>query len=524
MKNLFALCLPLLLCAACIGRNTLEPPVPESQEDALPHGMIVLGKRLEDPYSLENMTKALAEVYPTKAGQTELTATHLYVRFLPVSEVQLRKLARLGVEVLDHPVDYEIVREGDWYHDPSLDEGRITWQYAVVDKDFPFPRDIPHEVLEECFIPDAGAVATRADGVDWEAVERAAFRLSGNGSLLGEGTKGGESSGKPRGRITIVDDALGVTEGVRGVRVSCNTFVKFGQAYTDEDGRYVMTSTFSSRPRYRLVFKNTEGFEIGLNLLFSPASVSTLGRGEVQGLDAEVSRSSERRLFSRCVVNNAGYDYCKRCAALDPAVKTPPGNYRIWLFQGLSTGSALMLQQGVLFDRLGVEKLLGEYAALIKVFLPDATLGLKGLDGYRDIYSAALHAFAHGSHFMLAGSEFWEHYAGFVVKSFVTSGLVAYGMGTEEDHGYCEVGEMWAYYCQTSLCRERYGKDFPVCGTDNWFRPQVFLELEEAGIGPAKIFQVLSSNVTDREMLKKKLKSYYPEYKSAINQAFEKYK
>ena len=183
-----------------------------------------------------------------------------------------------------------------------------------------------------------------------------------------------------------------------------------------------------------------------------------------------------------------------------------------------------MLQQGVLFDQLGVEKLLGEYAALIKVFLPDATLGLKGLDGYRDIYSAALHVFAHGSHFMLAGSEFWEHYAGFVVKSFVTSGLVAYGMGTEEDHGYCEIGEMWAYYCQTALCRERYGKDFPACGTDRWFHPQIFLELEEAGIGPAKIFQVLSSDVTDREMLKKKLKSYYPEYKSAINQAFEKYK
>ena len=47
--------------------------------------------------------------------------------------------------------------------------------------------------------------------------------------------------------------------------------------------------------------------------------------------------------------------------------------------------------------------------------------------------------------------------------------------------------------------------------------------LEERGLGPEKIFQVLSSDVSDREVLQKKLKSYYPEYKSVINQAFARY-
>ena len=285
-----------------------------------------------------------------------------------------------------------------------------------------------------------------------------------------------------------------------------------------------MERMFTSRPRYRLVFKNTEGFEIGFNLLLTPASVSTLGKGGVQGLDAEVTRKSDRKLFSRCVVNNAGYDYCKRCAASDPAMKTPPSNLRIWLFQWLGTGCIPMLQQGVLFDEIGLKKLLGEYADLLKVFLPDCLLGLKGLDGYDEIYSAALHAFAHAGHFMLSGSEFWEHYVRFVVKSFVTSGFVTYGLGTEEDHGYCEVAEMWAYYCQGVLFRERYGTDPADPGGNHWFHPQVFLMLEGQGLPPEKIFQVLSSDVTDREILQKKLKSYYPEYKSAINQAFAKYK
>ncbi len=521
MKNLIPFCLPLLLCCACIGRGALETGRPDAGEAGLGHGMIVLGGQLEDPYSVENMSQALAALYPTKAGRVVLPATDLYVRFLPENDTQWQRLRELGVEMLDHPVDYEILREGDWYHDPSLPEDRITWQYAVVPRDFRFPPGIRHELLEECYIPDGAA--TKADGVDWDAVERESFRRTGNEALLPVSTRA-EASAKPQGRISIVDTGRdGAPEGVKGVRVSCNTFVKFAYAYTDEEGRYAMTKSFSSRPRYRLIFKNSAGFEIGFNLLLTPASVSTLGKGDATGLDAEVTQDSERKLFSRCVVNNAGYDYLQHCKKADPAIKAPPSNLRIWLFQGLSAGCAVMMQQGVLFEDLGVKKLLGEYADLLKMFLPDLTVGLKGLDSYRSIYAQALHEFAHTSHFMLAGSDFWEHYAHFVVKSFVTSGFVTYGMGTEEDHGYCEVGEMWAYFCQTLLCRERYGSDVPAYGLNHWFRPQIFLMLEERGLGMEKIFQVLSSDVTDREVLEKKLKSYYPEYKSVVNQAFARY-
>ena len=169
MKNLIPFCLPLLLCCACIGRGALETGRPDAGEAGLGHGMIVLGGQLEDPYSVENMSEALASLYPTKAGRVVLPATDLYVRFLPENDAQWQRLRELGVEMLDHPVDYEIVREGDWYHDPSLPEDRITWQYAVVPRDFRFPPGIRHELLEECYIPDG--TATKADGVDWDAVE-----------------------------------------------------------------------------------------------------------------------------------------------------------------------------------------------------------------------------------------------------------------------------------------------------------------------------------------------------------------
>ena len=75
---------------------------------------------------------------------------------------------------------------------------------------------------------------------------------------------------------------------MRGVRVACNTFVKTAYAYTDDEGCYQMSEVFPSKPRYRLIYKNSAGFAIGFNLLLVPASVSSLGRGETTGLDLVV--------------------------------------------------------------------------------------------------------------------------------------------------------------------------------------------------------------------------------------------
>ena len=517
--------LPALLAASCVGRGL---DVPGGEVDAegmrIQHGMIVLGEQLEDPYSVENMTKALAAVYPTKADRVVLPATHLYVRFLPESDAQFRTLEQMGLQLLDHPMDYQILREGDYYHDPEVDEDRITWQYAVVEKDFVFPAGIRHELLDECYIPGEQP-ASKSDGVDWAAVEREAFRLTGNADLLPEaGSKAAAgTSGTPRGRITIVDSVRGVPEGVKGVRVSCNCFVKFASAFTDENGNYEMDKSFTSNPRYRLVFKNTAGFSIGFNLLLVPASVSTLGKHEVEGLDYEVTEESDRLLFLRCAVNNAGYDYYRWCKADTPQVKTPPANLCIWIFSGLRASSTVMMHQGVLVDGSKLTEWLGEYASLIKIFLPDLTLGLKDSPRYAEVYAETIHELAHASHFMLAGKDYWDKYARFILTSYVTSGFVTYGVGTEEDHGLCEVGEMWAYYLQTSLYRERYGDTGRTFGLSYWFHPQILLQLEDRGLTARKIFQVLDDDVVDRDQFKKKLTSFYPEFKMDINQAFSRY-
>ena len=491
----------------------------------LTHEMIVLGDRLENPYKTENIRNALKSLYPTKADRVDVKTTDLYVRFLPATDDEYEILEEMGLQLVDHPLDYDILVEGDWYHDPVVPEGEVTWQYAVVGPDFDFP-DIKYEIIAECFIAEHDA-GTRADGgIDWEAVEREAYVLTGNAHRLQDPTT--KASGKviPSGRITIVDDHAngGKPFGVAGVKVSCNSFVKFDQCYTDRDGYYQMSSTFSSDLRYRLVFDNQKGFSIGFNLVLLPASVSTLGKAGPEGINMTITKDSEAKLFRRSVVNNAAYDYYTRCSPGDMNIAAPPADLRIWLLHTQEKSSAVMMHQGALVENEYITRYLGPYSSLIELFAPDITLGMEGKTDYRSIYSLTCHELAHASHFTKVGTEFWNKYITYILTSFIKTGGLTDGDGQSEGAGYCEVGEMWGYYLESKVYKDRYGGSFPTFGTSYWFSPQIFRYLDERGVGTSDIFAVLDGTVASKSSLKNALLLAYPSKRTVIEQVFNRYK
>ena len=521
MKTSLQFLMPILALCACSVFDDGDAPGGSAAEN-VPHDMIVLGDRLEDPYSVSNVEAALVSLYPSKAGRVDLKPTDIYVRFLPRTEAEYDRLVSAGIHLTDHPLDYEIVREGDYYHDPSLDEDAITWQYAVLKPDFNIPKDIPYELLDECYIADNSA--TRAGDVDWEAVEQEAFRLTGNGAMLPPPVRGSSASAKPSGRLCILDGRKGnEAEGIAGVKVSCNTFVKFAHAYTDAQGYYSMDREFSSELRYRIVFQNEKGFGIGLNKILVPASASTLGKAGPEGVSLTVDKDSDRRLFTRSVVNNAAWNYFESCSERDRKILPPPANTRIWLFQALDVCSTPMLQQGVLVDDTAIGKFLGDFKNTVKMFLPDITLGVKDIEDFSTIYAGTVHELAHASHFAQVGKDYWNQYISYVLRSFVESGGRMYGSGAGDGSGHCEVGEMWGYYVQNRMYKERYGEDNHTFGTSYWFRPHVLLYLDERGLDRSSIFKALQPEVTERKLLKDKLNSLYPEYSTIIGQAFERY-
>ena len=489
----------------------------------LTHDMIVLGDRLENPYKTENVRKALHSLYPTKADRVDVKTTDLYVRFLPASQQDYDALVESGLQLVDHPLDYDIVVDGDWYHDPEIPENSFTWQYAVVPPDFDFP-DIRYEVIDECYISEYDTATRTEDGIDWEAVEREAYILTGNQDRLSEPETKASSKTVPSGRITIVDEHAngGKPFGVAGVRVSCNSFVKFDNAYTDRDGYYKMSKTFTSKLRYRLVFKNERGFSIGFNLILLPASVSTLGKTGPEGLNMTITKDSEQKLFRRSVVNNAAYDYYARCAEDDLAISLPPADLRIWIFHNLKMSSAVMLHHGALVQGSLIKSFIGEYSSLIEFFAPDLTLGLSDKDEYRQIYSTVCHELAHASHFRKVGTAFWNPYIKYIMTSYVKSGE-PYGDGIMEDAGYCAVGEMWSYFLESKMYKDRYGGSFPSFGTSFWFKPQIFRYLNERGLDCSKLFNVLDASVTSVSELKTALIKAYPVSKDMIEQVFNRY-
>lgn len=493
-------------------------------EYSVGHDMIVLGDRLENPYAVENVTRALDSVYPARAGRLAVTPTDKYVRFLPKNESEYNRLFSLGLVLSDHPLDYQIIRDGDYYHDPDLPEDRITWQYAVVPEGFVPPAGIKYEVIEECFIADDAP--TRADdGIDWGLVEAEAYRLTGNEDMLIPQSRDGSGPAFPSGRITIVDDKKdgGTPQGVSGVKVMCHTFVKYSSCYTDEDGNYEMDKSFSGQLRYRLVFQNSKGFAIGFNKILVPASTSALGKSGPEGVSVEIGSGSDRKMFCRAAVNNAAYEYFERCVEQGKTIDLPPLNTRIWIFQGLSGGSTMMLQHGAMIDDTLIGNYLGGYTKVAKTFLPDITLGLKDYDDFSSVYSQTVHELAHASHFSKVGTAFWDKYIMFILRSFLESGGKVYGLGDEKDAGYCEVGEMWAYYVMNCMYNERYQGEELLFGLSFWFHPHIFHYLDERGLGRSRIFAALTPDVCSREDLQKKLESLYSEDSQIIKQAFDRY-
>lgn len=510
--------------SSCTKESGLDPFDSTDFEYAsgLSHGEIILGDRLRNPYTVENVANALSVVYPETKGRIEVETTNIYVRFLPKTDEELALLD--GLQLTDHPLDYSIAKEGDWYHDPEVPDENITWMYAVVDRDYVFP-PVEFEIIDNCFITENRAVTRADDGIDWDEVMRTSYILTGNEQMLAPLTKADVKAAAPSGRISIVDPAAngGKPTGVSGVKLVCNSFVKFATCYTDEDGYYKMDRTFTSSVRYRLVFKNERNFALGFNFILVPASVSTLGKSDPSGINVTVTDASDARLFRRCAVNNAAYDYIGRCNDGELGVNPPPKDIRIWIFPDLKASSAVMMHHGTVVDDVRIAAWLGIYAPIVTFFTPDITLGTADKGTYKDLYSVTCHEMAHASHFASVGKKWWDKYISFIISSFLSSGGATYGTGSEQDAGYCEIGEMWAYFMQGKLQKERYGGSMPSYGTSYWFYPQIFRYLEERGMPAGDIFAALTEEVVTKELLQTKLLDMYPAKKTLIQQVFSRY-
>lgn len=121
----------------------------------------VISDPANDPYSVENMNKALKRTVLAKSKSAEDSAgaeslsfepNYLYVRFLAKGKLGERALKQYDTSLVlfKHPLDYKPIKKPAIYIDPALPDTVIPY-FATVPVDYEFgPTE--HEVIKELFL------------------------------------------------------------------------------------------------------------------------------------------------------------------------------------------------------------------------------------------------------------------------------------------------------------------------------------------------------------------------------------
>ncbi len=243
--KLFCLCniFLVVVISSCEKTEVLSEPV---QKRRTGDGEIIVGEKVESPFLLRNMQRSIDSL-STRSGLRSkiiLEPTHLYVRFLPLDTTEYERLVADKTLDLDpYPLDRKLT-EGDSYHDPSLPQGAITWQYTVVPVEYNLKDlGITYEILEELYIldenidredisvSDSQLRSTNSTKFTWKMLVQEALIQTG----IGKATL--RSKWTPAATIKAYDDLMEKYIPIQGVKVRIRYF-SFLKAYhyTDVNG------------------------------------------------------------------------------------------------------------------------------------------------------------------------------------------------------------------------------------------------------------------------------------------------
>ena len=393
---------------------------------------MVLGKQLENPYSIENMRKALASLTANgrTAGDFDIETTDLYVRFIPTDSIELDALENYNqidttFNLFDHPLDFEIEEVGHWYHDPSISDHLPTYQYTVVKPDFVFPDTLEYEVLAELFIPDEleddaenGRIAVDLDFL--YDLEDEALRMTDNweepftDSDENGRTNGRRSKWNPRGRI-MVEERIGNTDRgdvpLRYCKVRARRWFKVGTANTGvPDGRFRISKRFRRDVNYSLKF---ETHKHKVTNWFGWATTYNGPKRKGDGnLNIDYNNTSES--WARATMMNAIYHF--RTQASRHRIKQAGVFQNVKIRLKLRSGTSHVVKGALRHGYLT--------AGITRLFLRnDVTFYVTRGDDTSDIYSTMMHEMEHMSHIFKSPNSFQLTYIAdpMAVESFATA-------------------------------------------------------------------------------------------------------
>ena len=420
----------------------------------------ILGTKKNNPFSVANMQAALdtLKAHPSeengcmRAPGSEddivITATDLYVRFLPADSAQYKELmADTTLTLFDHPLDYEITQVGDYYFDPTA-TGGFTWYYTRVPVNYTPNHNAKYEVLSDLFLYEnseyyseevdndsVNAVANVGRAKVAKAlnlndalktIQTISFFLTGNGAEI---TKNDASINSlngmqrlkkavkkrflfwtwtdyeyfPSGYLSVKSyykmdnggNTLNYTTltdvPIKGVQLMFWSWFTWNTTTTDANGYYESATYYDQDPYYYIVFKGNNGnnywtFDrVILGAVCLWSQKHAMGHHSRDGYTTTIAETSGA--WDACITSNAFYDFMTICDK--NGLARPPMSLKVALRESGGSFSTPLLQNH--FNTFGA----GVYAGLaaITVAFPPAavvTAPVAGLAGLISIASPDL--------------------------------------------------------------------------------------------------------------------------------------
>ena len=529
-----------LVALMSLGSCIKEHPETEPQS-------IVIGKKLENPYSVENMRRAYGSLKEKQEGQTvtyearllrdsmDIQVTDYYVRFLIENDEQRNLLLGDSLDLSTVPLDVEIEHEENHYVDETTSTDEAQWFYTSVPKEYSFHPHITYEKLEDLFLFEESEADERlgTNGVSMNFLydlEDEALLMTDNYEKVDDydtqhAFNRRRRRGRPKGYIRVYNTQTRNLDPVVGVKVKTRRWFKWGKGWTNSQGYYRVNRSYRRSVRYTVVFKNTKGFKIWPSTVSVSSARYKAGRHSKHGHNINFHTNSKGWRWS--TVNNATvkyFDYCEQFGIGKPHSNlrivangksgggAAPMARRTWGWLGFRTNSDLIS----FFSKMTISIPLNKLWIFTRLVLPDVIVYANSDQGTKHVFSVTFHELGHASHFRKVGSGYWVKYINYIITYGKIDGTNPYGDGSGYNSGICGVGEMWGNYISALFFREEFNLisvDFNrdwwwFDEEEGWFNPG-FLKFIHGiyDISIADIFSCLTKDVDTFDKLIAKLKT-----------------
>ena len=323
--------------------------------------MIQLGRKLENPYSLENMRKAL-DLLPAESrsgfSAEDIQLTHLYVKFKPknVDELDAMLWSDSSLDFYDHPLDYEVVSGGRYYHDPSLPEGVPTYYYVSIPVGHPIPEVCEYEILEELYIPDELTDYTRSLSPSFiNAIVKKSFEITGNeyecDAVATRSDSTTRASYTYSGTIRAWDDIMNKYIPVPGALIKCTYWFTTVKAITNTNGYYTMVRESQNKYQYKIYWERDNQYDIRDGEL---DQAITDGPKQTAGWSLDIGTSTPKDLNFATITRGAYRYFYGNRGGLNVAQPMSTGDLKIcYMHEAHSNGAFGKFNDDITFEIKG---------------------------------------------------------------------------------------------------------------------------------------------------------------------------